>query len=129
VGAFIRPESWHLGHFDDDFHPELFFTSAASDNGAAAGGLDDRHAYIEAFELSAPPRLQWHREVGGIRAGARLRQLPCVGGMDVLRQTRAEHLDLPVVIISEKGTTQTAGQATKAGAYDFLEKPVDGWLA
>lgn len=52
-------------------------------------------------------------------------QLPRVGGMDVLREVTAEHPSLPVVIISGKGTIQTAVKATKLGAYDFLEKPVD----
>ncbi len=70
VGAMINQE--HLGNFDDDAHPELFFTSSASDNGAEAGGLDDRHAYVGAFELGASPRLQWHRAVGGIWSSMRL---------------------------------------------------------
>lgn len=56
-------------------------------------------------------------------------QLPRVGGLEVLRQTVAEHPALPVVIISGKGTIQTAVEATKTGAYDFLEKPVDAQRA
>ena len=56
-------------------------------------------------------------------------QLPRVGGMEVLHQTAAEHPALPVVIISGKGTIQTAVEATKVGAYDFLEKPVDAQRA
>lgn len=73
VGTMINtPPHQHLGNFDEDEHPELFFTSTASDNGAEAGGLDDRHAYVGAFELSASPRLQWHRAVGGIWSSMRL---------------------------------------------------------
>ena len=56
-------------------------------------------------------------------------QLPRVGGMEVLHQTMAERPALPVVIISGKGTIQTAVEATKVGAYDFLEKPVDAQRA
>lgn len=52
-------------------------------------------------------------------------ELPRVSGMDVLRQVVAEYPGLPVIIISGKGTIRTAVEATKIGAYDFLEKPVD----
>ena len=56
-------------------------------------------------------------------------QLPRVGGMEVLREVTAEHPSLPVVIVSGKGTIQAAVEATKLGAYDFLEKPVDAQRA
>ena len=56
-------------------------------------------------------------------------QLPRVSGMEVLHQTAAERPALPVVIISGKGTIQTAVEATQVGAYDFLEKPVDAQRA
>ncbi|OGD25247.1 MAG: Fis family transcriptional regulator [Candidatus Aminicenantes bacterium RBG_13_63_10] len=50
--------------------------------------------------------------------------LPGLSGLDVLRQVTA--LDDPpqVVMISGHGTVETAVQATKLGAYDFLEKPL-----
>jgi DNA-binding NtrC family response regulator len=56
-------------------------------------------------------------------------QLPRIGGMEVLHQVAADHPALPVVIISGKGTIQSAVEATKLGAYDFLEKPVDAQRA
>lgn len=52
-------------------------------------------------------------------------KIPRVSGMEVLRETRAAHPGVPVVIVSGKGTIQKAVEATKVGAYDFLEKPVD----
>lgn len=51
--------------------------------------------------------------------------LPRVPGMEVLRQTVAKQQPISVVIISGKGTIRTAVEATKLGAYDFLEKPVE----
>ena len=51
--------------------------------------------------------------------------LPRVNGMDVLRKTAAEFPGTGVVIISGKGTIQLAVEATKLGAYDFLEKPLE----
>ena len=52
-------------------------------------------------------------------------QLPRLSGMKVLQRLAEEKPALPVVIVSGKGTIQTAVEATKMGAYDFLEKPVE----
>ena len=52
-------------------------------------------------------------------------QLPRVSGLDVLRRVADRHLDIPVVIISGKGSIATAVDSMKLGAYDFLEKPLD----
>lgn len=52
-------------------------------------------------------------------------EMPRVAGMDVLRHTMDKYPEIPVVIISGKGTIRQAVEATKLGAYDFLEKPVD----
>jgi DNA-binding NtrC family response regulator len=46
-------------------------------------------------------------------------------GMEVLKQVRQAHPGLPVVMISGHGTIETALEATRLGAYDFLEKPLD----
>jgi two-component system nitrogen regulation response regulator NtrX len=44
-------------------------------------------------------------------------------GLQVLDLIRAEHPDLPIVMISGHGNIETAVSAIKAGAYDFIEKP------
>src|SRR6266850_351186 len=44
-------------------------------------------------------------------------------GIDILKQLRAEMPSVPVVMISGHGTIETAVEAIKIGAYDFLEKP------
>src|SRR3981081_4434780 len=44
-------------------------------------------------------------------------------GIGVLRQLRAEMPSVPVVMISGHGTIETAVEAIKIGAYDFIEKP------
>lgn len=51
--------------------------------------------------------------------------LPRVPGMEVLRQVTTGYPNLEVVIISGKGTIQQAVEATRLGAYDFLEKPLE----
>ena len=50
-------------------------------------------------------------------------ELPKLDGMEVLRRLRAERPDLPVVMISGHGTIERAVEATRLGAYDFVEKP------
>jgi two-component system nitrogen regulation response regulator NtrX len=50
--------------------------------------------------------------------------LPGIDGMNVLGQVKNSHPDLPVVMISGHGTIETAVQATKLGAFDFIEKPL-----
>jgi len=52
-------------------------------------------------------------------------KLPRVDGLDVLKKTLELKPNLPVVIISGHGTIRTAVEATKIGAYDFLEKPLE----
>jgi two-component system nitrogen regulation response regulator NtrX len=44
-------------------------------------------------------------------------------GLQVLDAVRAEHPEMPVVMISGHGNIETAVSAIKAGAYDFIEKP------
>ena len=44
-------------------------------------------------------------------------------GIEILRQLRAEMPSVPVVMISGHGTIETAVEAIKIGAYDFIEKP------
>lgn len=52
-------------------------------------------------------------------------KMPDVDGMDVLEAAAEERPALPVVMISGHGTIETAVEATKLGAYDFIEKPPD----
>src|SRR5262249_7079073 len=44
-------------------------------------------------------------------------------GLQLLDAIKAEHADLPVVMISGHGNIETAVAAIKQGAYDFIEKP------
>src|ERR1043166_4411185 len=44
-------------------------------------------------------------------------------GIAILRQLQAEMPTVPVVMISGHGTIETAVEAIKLGAYDFIEKP------
>ena len=46
-------------------------------------------------------------------------------GLEVLGRIRESHPDALVVMISGHGSIETAVEATRRGAYDFLEKPLD----
>src|SRR5258708_2519250 len=51
--------------------------------------------------------------------------MPDTDGVTLLREWAANgQLTMPVVIMSGHGTIETAVEATKIGAFDFLEKPV-----
>lgn len=46
-------------------------------------------------------------------------------GIEVLQRVREQKPELPVIMISGHGTIETAVEATKLGAFDFLPKPLD----
>ena len=50
--------------------------------------------------------------------------LPGMDGLAALDLLRADHPDVPVVMISGHGTIETAVSAIRRGAYDFIEKPL-----
>src|SRR5207249_7398074 len=52
-------------------------------------------------------------------------QLPDRSGLDLFRELHALAPKKPVVFITAHGTTQTAIEAMKGGAFDYLVKPVD----
>ena len=52
-------------------------------------------------------------------------KMPEPDGMDVLEVMAEEMPDVPVLMISGHGTIETAVEATKLGAFDFIEKPPD----
>jgi DNA-binding NtrC family response regulator len=52
-------------------------------------------------------------------------RMPRMGGMALLRELSTERSDLPVIILTAHGSVDTAVEAVKSGAFDFLEKPFD----
>lgn len=52
-------------------------------------------------------------------------KMPGMDGLEVLRRIKEIEPELPVVMISGHGTIETAVEATRMGAYDFLQKPLD----
>ena len=52
-------------------------------------------------------------------------KMPGMSGLEVLREMRKLHPKLLVIIITAHGTTETAIEAMKLGAYDYVLKPFD----
>jgi DNA-binding NtrC family response regulator len=50
-------------------------------------------------------------------------RLPGVGGLEVLRQLKKPRPDIEIVVVTGHGTVESAVQAMKAGAYDYMTKP------
>jgi CheY-like chemotaxis protein len=48
------------------------------------------------------------------------------GGLEVLRRARAEWPEMQAIVLTAHGTVETAVEAMRLGAFDFLEKPVEG---
>src|SRR6204780_3284145 len=52
-------------------------------------------------------------------------KMPKVDGMTPLRRAIQEDAELPIILITAHGTIDTAVEALKAGAFDFVTKPFD----
>lgn len=52
-------------------------------------------------------------------------RLPDGNGIDLVREIQQLHADLPVAVITAHGNMELAIEALKAGAFDFVSKPVD----
>lgn len=53
-------------------------------------------------------------------------KMPRMTGIDLLQSLRQAGLDVPVVVMTAHGTIDTAVQAMRLGAYDYVTKPFDG---
>ena len=51
--------------------------------------------------------------------------MPGLSGIEAFRQIRQQHPQLPVIIMTGRGTMDLAIEATKLGAYDYQLKPFD----
>ena len=52
-------------------------------------------------------------------------RLPDGNGIDIVRHVATHHADTPIAVITAHGNMQTAVEALKAGAFDFVSKPID----
>ena len=50
-------------------------------------------------------------------------RMPGLSGLELLRRTRAINRDVPVIVITAFGEVETAVEAMRAGAFDYITKP------
>ena len=85
----------------------------------------DPQAFLAAFEPAAAPPgaapLAPAQAIGAIVLDVRM---PGLSGLTVLDQLQRLGVDLPVVMLTGHGTVPMCRRAFKAGAAEFLEKPV-----
>ncbi len=53
-------------------------------------------------------------------------KMPGTSGLELLRRAKELQPDLEVIVLTAHGTVNTAVEAMKRGAFDFLQKPVSG---
>jgi DNA-binding NtrC family response regulator len=53
-------------------------------------------------------------------------KMPRQGGIELLAEAKKLRPDLPVVLMTAFATVNTAVEAMKLGAYDYIQKPFDG---
>jgi nitrogen regulation protein NR(I) len=51
--------------------------------------------------------------------------MPRLGGLELLQRVGADFPDVPVIVITAHGTVDSAVQALKAGAFDYITKPFE----
>jgi two-component system, NtrC family, response regulator AtoC len=51
--------------------------------------------------------------------------MPKLGGLELLKAVNAANSDVPVIIITAHGTVDSAVEAIKLGAFDYITKPFD----
>ncbi len=52
-------------------------------------------------------------------------RMPSADGLSLLAECKKQAAEVPVILLTGVGTVAEAVQAMKAGAYDFIQKPVD----
>ena len=52
-------------------------------------------------------------------------KMPGMDGIEVLEKMKISTVNTPIIMISGHGTVDTAVEALKKGAYDFIQKPLD----
>ena len=50
-------------------------------------------------------------------------RMPAMGGIEVVREVRNKYPDMPAIVITAYGSSQSAEEAVQAGAYDYITKP------
>jgi two-component system, NtrC family, response regulator AtoC len=86
--------------------------------------LRDGYEVLEARDGEEALALVAHHSPGVAALITDLR-MPRLDGMGLLRRVAAEHPDIPVIMITAHGSVDSAVEAVKLGAFDYIEKPFE----
>lgn len=110
----MNPPHSPLVHLiDDDEAVRAGLALLVSTVGLRVQGWGDPQQFLREF-----PR----QEIGAIVLDVRM---PGISGLAVLETLVAQGVDQPVIMLTGHGTVEMCRRAFKAGAAEFLEKPVD----
>jgi two-component system, NtrC family, nitrogen regulation response regulator NtrX len=98
---------------DDEADIRDLVAGILEDEGHGARTAKDSDEALAAFERRRPQLVFLDIWMQGSR----------LDGLQLLEVLKAEHPEVPVVMISGHGNIETAVAAIKQGAYDFIEKP------
>ncbi len=85
----------------------------------------EREAYDVVTALSVDEALRRLGQPGAFDAVLTDLRMPERSGLDLLRMVRERQPDAVVIVLTAFGDAATAGEAIRAGAYDFVSKPYD----
>ena len=51
--------------------------------------------------------------------------MPGIGGFEVLRRIKAQHPQLPVILLTGRGSEKEGVKGMQLGAFDYLMKPLN----
>ena len=105
------PKSTHPGHRRRGGHPRLAADDARVRRVRVHPGAATGQEGLALAEREAPDLVLLDVK------------MPGMDGLEVLERLRAMNEALPVIVVSGHGTISTAVEATKKGAFDFIEKP------
>jgi FixJ family two-component response regulator len=109
----VQPQSPLVHLIDDDQAVRESLALLIGTVGLRVQAWADPQAFLAGFDRSG---------IGAIVLDVRM---PGIGGLTVLDRLVAQSVDQPVIMLTGHGTVEMCRRAFKAGAAEFLEKPVD----
>lgn len=99
--------------------------------------VDDEEQFLDVFSKRLEGRgLKVDKAVSGEEAMKRVKgkdfdtiildmMMPGMSGLDTMKRLKEENPEVQIIILTGHATVEKGVEAIKAGAVDFLEKPVD----
>ncbi len=115
-----------IAHHEGDqkeLAPTVFVVDDAQDIREALRDMLQQHGYRTEIFADGSAFLKHHSTGGAACLVADVR-MPGIGGLELIERLGAMQSSLPVIILTGYGDVSTAVRAMKAGAFDFLEKPI-----